>query len=266
MKSLSFVVTLCIFIFSPAAVAQAQTDQEIVAEAHALFHQASDEKAAETAQNLYRQALLRYEQVQRSQPNARLAYNIGNTYYRLGDLGRAMVNYRRAEKELASDTNIQHNLAFVRSERQDQFVRADNETSLASLNLHRSLPLTLRTQIFLGLYVAFWLAASLFYLKKITMPSWIPATLLLATLVASTSVGMDKVKPPAREGVIVASEIMARQGDGRNYQPAFATPLHSGTEFVLLKKQGYWFQIELADGRQCWIPARSAELVKKNTI
>ncbi len=255
-----FFFTLCLLI-GLVNLALAQTNEEIINEAHTLFHQASDEKSAEKAEDLYRQALLRYEQVQRNQPSARLAYNIGNTYYRLGDLGRALVNYRKAEKEMVGDANLQHNLTFVRSERQDQFVKAENDSSFASLNLHRSMPLSLRTQIFLGLYVAFWLTATLLYLKKIPKPTWIPATLLLATLVASTSVGLDKVKPPIKEGVVVASEIMARQGDGRNYQPAFATPLHSGTEFTLIKKQGYWFHIELADGRRCWIPARSAELV-----
>lgn len=249
-------VACCLPVF-----ALGQTDQEILQEAHTLFHQASDEQDAALAQDLYRQALLRYEQLYRGQANARLAYNIGNSYYRLGDLGRALVNYRRAEKQMAGDANLQHNLAVVRAERQDQFMKAEPRTPLSRLNLHRSLPLKLRSQIFLGLYVAFWLTAALFYRKKTLVSAWIPGFLLLATLAASTSVGLDKVQPPAREGVIVASEIVARQGDGRNYQAAFASPLHSGSEFTLIQKRGYWFHIELADGRQCWIPARSAELI-----
>ncbi len=250
---------LLLLILCLPPFAHGQTSQEVLSEAHALFHQASDEKDQDTAQNLYRQALLRYEQVYRDQGNARLAYNIGNTYFRLGDLGRALVNYRRAAKEMAADMNLQHNLDFVRSQRQDQF---DNMDSRASrLNLHTSLSLKLRTQIFFGLYVAFWLSLSLSYRQKPAMPAWLPALLLLATLLASTSVGLDKVQPPAKEGVIVAPEIVARQGDGRNYQPAFATSLHSGTEFVLIAKSGYWFHIKLSDGRKCWIPARSAELI-----
>ncbi len=254
LPTLLILLTLCL-----PGLGHGQSDQEILSEAHALFHQASDEKDMQAADKLYRQALLRYEQVYRSQAKARLAYNIGNTYYRLGDLGRALVNYRRAAQEMTGDPNLQHNLALVRAERPDQFMSKVETTS--PFNLHRSLPLQLRTQIFLGLYVAFWLAAALWSLKKTLIPTWIPATLLLAALVVSTSVGLDKVQPPAKEGVIVAPEIVARQGNGRNYQPALTTPLHSGTEFVLLKKRGYWFHIELDDGRRCWIPARSAELV-----
>jgi tetratricopeptide (TPR) repeat protein len=239
--------------------AQAQSTAEIVAEAHALFHQASDETNPETAKNLYSQALLRYEQAYRDQPEAKLAYNIGNTYYRLGDRGQALINYRRAEQDLAADTNLQHNLALVRSQRQDQF--APNKSKAERFNLHRSLSLKLRTHIFFGLYVAFWLAAALWSRTKTPLPTWIAAVLLLATLLALTSVGLDKVQPPVKEGVLVAPVIVARQGDGRNYQAAFASPLHSGTEFVLIQKRGYWLQIELADGRQCWIPSRSAEFI-----
>ncbi|MBU0680534.1 MAG: tetratricopeptide repeat protein [Proteobacteria bacterium] len=257
MRQLTSLLLLLILFFTGPA--QAQSPAEIVDEAHALFHQASDETNPATAKNLYSQALLRYEQVYRDQPEARLAYNIGNTYYRLGDLGRALVNYRRAEQELAADVNLQHNLALVRSQRQDQF--APNNRKVERFNLHRSLSLKLRTHIFLGLYVAFWLAAVLWYRKRTPLPTWMAAVLLLATLLAFTSVGLDKVQPPAKEGVIVTPEIMARQGDGRNYQAAFASPLHSGTEFVLVQKRDYWLQIELADGRQCWIPSRSAELI-----
>lgn len=258
MRPIPFITLLFVALCLPG-FSHGQTNKEIVSEAHALYHQASDDKDQDRAKNLYHQALLRYEQVYRNQPNPRLAYNIGNTYYRLGDLGRALVNYRRAEKELAGDTNLRHNLDLVRSERQDQLLSIDSRTP--RLNLHRSLSLELRTQIFLGLYIAFWLAAALWYLKKNSLSAWIPGLLLLATLLVSTSIGLDKFKPPAKKGVIIAAEIEARQGDGRNYQAAFATPLHSATEFILIKKRGYWLHIELSDGRQCWIPARSAEIL-----
>ncbi len=258
MRPITPVILLILSLCLPLLV-HGQTNGEIVHEANALFQMASDEKDTATAQNQYRQALLRYEQVYGDRENPRLAYNIANTHYRLGDLGRALVNYRRAERGMAGNSNLQHNLDLVRAERPDQFTGINGKTS--RLNPHRSLPLEMRIQILLGLYVAFWLAVSLWYRKKTTMSAWIPTLLLLATLLVFTSVGLDKLQPPAREGVIVSIEIVARQGDGRNYQAALATPLHSGTEFVLIKKRGYWLHIELLDGRQCWIPARSAELV-----
>lgn len=262
-----FCLLLC--LITPA---EAQNNSDILREADALFHSADNEKNQEAALDLYRQALLRYEQVYENRPSGKLAYNIGNTYYRLGDLGRALVNYRRAEKELGGDANLQHNLALVRSERRDQLERPPDSSWLQRLDLHTNLSLEMRSRILMALYVAFWLSAGLFYRygglltspshpRKFTMPLWLPGLLLLATLLTSTSVGLDLLQPPTRQGVIVARQIIARQGDGRNFQPAFASPLHSGTEFVLLRKRGYWFHIELADGRRCWIRGRSSELI-----
>jgi hypothetical protein len=64
------------------------------------------------------------------------------------------------------------------------------------------------------------------------------------------------------EGVILDPEVIARQGDADSYQPSFEDPLHAGTEFMLLEDRGEWWQIELPDGRSCWIPEKSSELVK----
>jgi hypothetical protein len=65
------------------------------------------------------------------------------------------------------------------------------------------------------------------------------------------------------EGVILAPEVIARQGDAESYQPSFEDPLHTGAEFMLLEDRGAWWQIELPDGRSCWIPKKSGELVKE---
>ena len=49
------------------------------------------------AQRLFREALAKFEALRLGGvENAYLDYNIGNTYLRLGEVGRAVVNYRRA--------------------------------------------------------------------------------------------------------------------------------------------------------------------------
>ena len=59
----------------------------------------------------------------------------------------------------------------------------------------------------------------------------------------------------ARHGVV------ARKGDGEGYQPSFTGPLHAGTEFALIEERGEWRHVELHDGRRCWLPEKSSELV-----
>ena len=62
-------------------------------------------------------------------------------------------------------------------------------------------------------------------------------------------------------GVIVASEVVARQGDGMNYPASFKDPLHSGTEFEVIRQQSGWLNIELSDGSEGWVPKTSSELI-----
>ncbi len=64
-----------------------------------------------------------------------------------------------------------------------------------------------------------------------------------------------------REGVILDEEVVARKGDGETYQPSFKDPLHAGTEFRLTQDRDAWYQIELRDGRRCWIPGKAAQLI-----
>ena len=44
-----------------------------------------------------------------------LYYNLGNSYYRLGKIGYAILNYERAQKLAPGDEDIAHNLALANS-------------------------------------------------------------------------------------------------------------------------------------------------------
>jgi len=82
------------------------------------------------------------------------------------------------------------------------------------------------------------------------------AVAFLASLVVESRVQSGKIG-----GVITATEVIARQGDGQNYSPSFQEPLHQGTEFDLLEKRQGWLHIKLFDDSDGWISDGSAELV-----
>ena len=60
------------------------------------------------------------------------------------------------------------------------------------------------------------------------------------------------------EGVIITDSVEARKGPAYAYAPAFVQALHDGLEFKLIEERGAWIQIELTDGRRCWIPKNQA--------
>lgn len=261
--SLPFIVLLSCFLFpGPSPSFAVQENSRIFAEATSLFQQANAAEDPGQARQLYEKALLRYEQISREVRNGRLYYNIANTYFALDDIGRAIVNYRRAEKLMPDDENLAQNLSYVLSRRQDVIPAQQGEKLLRTLFFwHYDLSRHARLLLFAGCYLLFWLAGGLMSFTPVPVPRWLAGSLLGLNLLLATSLVFEHYAASPAAGVIVSPEVEARQGDGRNYQPSFTAPLHAGTEFRLLEKRTNWLRVQLTDGRQCWLPAQSCELI-----
>ena len=264
-------VILLTFISPPLAVpAAAELPREqlygLLNEANTAFQQANAANDSTRANELYDQAILLYRKIveQGQIQNARLYYNLANAYFLKADIGRAILNYRRAAKLDGGDINIQKNLAFARSQRIDK-VAVQTERRVLETLFFWHYDTALQTRFFLACLFFATLCVTL------TVMIWVgrgPATSAVTVVAAIllvcflTSVVIDSHRRAhTAYGVITAPEIVARQGDGPNYPPSFKDPLHAGTEFELVEQRPGWLHIELADGTDAWIPDHSAELV-----
>jgi tetratricopeptide (TPR) repeat protein len=240
----------------------------LLEQGQALFGRAVNSEQPEEARALYERALDRFLAVLREGGvrNARLLYNIGNTYFLLGDLGRAVLYLRRAELLDPTDRNLRHNLAFVRSQRADRLA-PDQVSAVARTALfwHYLLPEPLKLHLFAGAFAAACLlgAGVLLGAPVRRRSRWLPAAAGgLALLLLGSLIAGESRRRSLRDGVILAEEVVARKGDGTAYQSSFVDPLHAGTEFRLLESRAGWYRIRLSDGRTAWIPASAAELVR----
>ena len=264
-------ITIQLLILSAPAVSAAgpatETDpNRLLTEASQLFHQADALSASDQsgAQDLYRKALLRYERLAASGArNGRLFYNIGNLHFRLHDLGRAILNYRRAELFMPDDNNLKQSLAYVLQLRQDKIDEQQETRVLKTVFFwHYDLSSTVRLGLGAFFYLAFWGLALIHLFRPGLIPRSLTATSLLAALLFMGSLMVEHRATTGHPGgVLTKAEIIARKGDGPAYRTSFKEPLHAGTEFRLLEKRDKWWQIMLDDGRSCWVPAIDAELV-----
>ena len=103
------------------------------------------------ARQSYDKAILLYEKIidQGGVRNAGLYYNLANAYLLKEDIGRAILNYRRAERLDGSDLNIKKNLAFARSRRIDRVEIAAQKRVLETLFFWHY-DLSLRTRFLLA--------------------------------------------------------------------------------------------------------------------
>jgi len=246
------------------AALPAQEAQSLFAEANKTFGTAHTEADPEAQRQLYHTAALQYERLIREGGihNARLYYNLANAYLLTGDLGRAVLNYRRAERIDGGDVHIQKNLAFARSRRLDMIpVRTEQQVLQTLLFWHYDLSLKTRflvaclacACVLLALTAMVWLGPG----RPILTTAGI-AGLVLACAAASVIVEVGQQRGTV-DGVITAAQVVARQGDGPNYPESFKAPLHAGTEFQLIERRPDWLHIQLTDGSDGWIPKEAAE-------
>jgi tetratricopeptide (TPR) repeat protein len=258
-------LSLPVILFS-AELSREET-AELIAEGNRLYEKANSILSVDTAsaQELYSKSVLYYERAvsEGGIKNGKLFYNIGNAYYRTGDLGRAVLNYKRAEKFIPGSVELRQNLDFVKQKLVDTIEAKDEKKALELIIFwHYALPFWIRLIIFTAAFALFWgfLLLRLF----IRRPVFLWFVILFAVVggmffgsLLSESVRSRKFK----EGIIIAEEVIARKGNADTYNPSFVEPLHAGTDFVLLEQREDWYFIELVDGRKSWVPADSTELL-----
>ena len=250
----------------PAAEAPREQLYALLNEANSAFQQANAAADPGRANELYAKAVLLYEKIidQGQIHNAKLYYNLANAYFLKEDVGRAILNYRRAARLDGSDVNIQKNLAFARSQRIDK-VNVQTEKRVLETLFFWHYDFALKTRFVLAclFFAALCLAlTAMVWLGRRPAATTVVvlSTVLLLCFVVSVIIDSHQ-RAHTTYGVITASEVVARQGDGPNYPPSFKDPLHAGTEFKLLEQRPGWFHIELSDGTKAWIPDQSASLV-----
>jgi tetratricopeptide (TPR) repeat protein len=242
--------------------------QDLSYQAGQLFRSANDQIQIHPAQarDLYDQTILRYRKIMDEGEivNGYLYYNIGNAYLLKGDIGRAILNYRRAQQLEPGYTDLAKNIDFARSQRLDQVpVKAQQRVLHTLFFWHYDFSSQTR----------FLLAACFWGFAFLAGTTWLwrsrgkfalalMGILLLLSVCLATSLAWETYTTSSEpEGVIVAEQVIARQGDGENYPASFTDPLHSGTEFEILEKRSDWLRIELSNGDQAWVPAHSAQII-----
>ena len=220
---------------------------------------------------LFRRALGGFEAILRDgAPNGYIYYNIANAHLRLGDVGRAVANYRRATKLCPGDARIAKNLQVARDLCKTQVpIPAAGALVETVLFWHYDTSLSGRLRVALGAYIVLWLllALRLFAFRHAPAMAWTIRVVAAVALITAASVAWDAVGQRRNvEGAVVADEAVLRKGNGEYYEPLLDRPLSSGVEFRILEsredvQQGAWYLIRLRDGKEGWLRADEADVI-----
>lgn len=188
-----------------------------------------------------------------------LFYNLGNAYFRVKQLGRAICYYERARLLIPRDADLNFNLNYARDQTQDAIPEARGFMKiiffwLESLNLHELF------QGFAVLNILFWavLAIRLFF-----WPEWIYylfLAVLIFWLITGASFGLKWYQAESDDrAVIVHDEVDVLAGP--DIRDTVLCKLHAGTIIHAERSEDAWYLVRLPDKKRGWVMADSIERI-----
>lgn len=186
--------------------------------------------------------------------SAGLYYNLGNAYFRTGQLGRAILYYTRAKQLDPRDEDIQANLAFARHFAVDKIEVTEETILLDYVN---------RFFDSFSLNGITWLAALLYFLTAAAILAyavyrWIhvpkPVIVLLVSLFIVTAI-LAGVKLDrdvlTRTGVVLDQQTEVKNGPGSDFTSQFTA--HAGLMFTIEREESGYYLVDFENRLKGWI-------------
>ena len=248
-------IILSLFVF--VSVIFADTNNELFAEANRLY----DERNFDSAIVLYMQILENNEKTG-TPPNSAVLYNISNSAYRVGNIGKAILFLERAKLLAPNNRDIAANLDFLRRQTVDRFEIPEKSFAEQIFDYFQNL-IRLETQIIIIIILSFLITAilgfTLFSPRLRTLKIYTMMILFLITLILGISAGAKyNTKRNTIRGVIMAESINA-VNEPRGSKTIFNA--HAGTVLNIISSEGNWYFVSLPNGVSGWVQKQFVEII-----
>jgi len=281
MSAILSVVLLSVLVGSPSGQVGGPTSpgpsrlKDLFAEGNALY-EAGD----------YESAIDRYTSVVKAGvADKDLYYNLANAYYKIDDLGRAVLFYERAHRVAPRDRDVRENLGLVRSQLRDkQFVREQNRVTRTLVWPHNNLSARQMVSLasicylllcLLGIVFVFrdsvWVSTAYRWLSLVSpgrlaglgkAQDLLAAIAVVFLLFVSTGIsGYTKVAREKERRVAVVLEEEVPVYSGPTDETTLQFKVHEGTVLGVREERRGWVRIALPGGLSGWVPASSIERV-----
>ena len=218
------------------------------------------------AEEHYQQAAQQYEDLLKQGVSADIYYNLGNCYYRMDQITKAVINYERALLLSPGDKDIRFNLQMARSKTIDKITP---ESEMFFVTWYRSLVNLQSVDAWARLALIALLAAIVLALAYLFAdPIWLrkigffgAAAFLLVFLVSNLLAWQQKKGLDHRTGaVIIRSAVNVKSTPSKNGTDLFI--LHEGTRVDITDAtMRGWREIRVADGKQGWLETTEIEVI-----
>ena len=214
-------------------------------------------------QGKYAEAIEGYKAIiQTGWESGPIYYNLANTYFKLNNLGRAILNYRRAWNLSPGDPEITKNLEYAREGLRDDIAALPLSVwarSKRAVILQFPLGIWIGISAVLYFLTIVWLIAALLIRplrkKSPLILKWLGGCLVISILISGLAYSFYRT-PGA---IILQPTVSVRYGPAETDAAAFK--LHEGTEVKKVRGKDGWLQISLPDGKSGWLRADSLGII-----
>jgi tetratricopeptide (TPR) repeat protein len=213
----------------------------------------------EYAQGHFKKAISGYEALICAGPlSATLFYDLGNAYFRMGDFGRAILNYERSLALERHHPEAMANLQIARDEARALELQQswpERYLRFASVN-----------QYSIAAAIAFWLAAFAIVMlifarrRSATMIAMSIFCLLMSATSSYAVYTLERGTNGSALAIVTGKGVQARLATADTANSVLALP--PGSEVKVLSTRGDWIYAALPNNLRGWIPAKDAQQVR----
>jgi tetratricopeptide (TPR) repeat protein len=214
-------------------------------------------------QEKYEEAIRNYESIlANGYENWALYYNLGNAYYRLGKLGKAILNYERAYRLNPDDEDVLFNLNLARMHAVDNIPVPPFTVWMQKLKYAMSMSaiiwLTFSVYFFLAILLTIRIIVRKRFWQRLSKILFVP-TLIVFVLLGSLFYLRAHEETAVKYAILLVERTDVVGAPEENGTVLFS--LHEGVKFVVESYNDGWARIRLANGSVGWVKKDVFEII-----
>ena len=219
---------------------------------------------AQYAEGNYAEAATQYEQILQEQPTPEVYYNLGNAYFKQGELAQSILAYERALRLKPSFKDAKHNLQFAQSRIIDNI---EDTQSFFLSNWLKAIRNALSQRVWMvGSIILFIMALVGFFLFAFSQTLWLRKTafycsaiaLVISVMACANAGSLYQRDTQRSEAIITQGIVNAKSSPDRSGNDLFT--VHEGTKVEIHEVIGDWCCVHVGNNIG-WMPLEYLERI-----
>lgn len=205
------------------------------------------------------------EQLARGLESADLYYNLGNAYFRDGEVAKALLYYERALLIKPNDKDIRQNIAFANTRIEDKIETGQTFFLTDWINSVQQIMSSNGWAWFaIVIFIVFIGCLFMFFFSKTVAPKQVAFYVGLLSVILIIMGNVFAFRQKRRvlnhdSAIIMVPSVVVHSSPDKSSNQVFS--LHSGTKVKVRKTDREWCEVEIASGSVGWIPQDKLEKI-----